>query len=155
MKPVLPFLALILTCSCAQQTVDRAKFEKLYRAAQAIERAPLEKQLGGSLIQQFQIEYAVARTLASTEIESEMIQAYSSAEYYLEMVSIRKDNPEFKLTLDLLNVGLSKIKVADTYYEYSSPAARDHMIELRKKMLTDVLQKIPDSLRSPWDSKEN
>ena len=84
-----------------------------------------------------------------------MIQAYSGAEYYLEMVSIRKDNQEFKLTLDLLNVGLSKIRVANTYYEYSSPNVRDHMIELRKKMLTDVLQKLPDSLRSPWDSKEN
>jgi hypothetical protein len=154
MKPILAFLALILTCSCAQQAVDHAKFEKLYRAAQAVETAPLEKQLGGSLIQQFQIECAVARTLASTEIESEMIQAYSSAEYYLEMVSIRKDNPEFKLTLDLLNIGLSKIKVADTYYEYSPPNVRDHMLELRKKMLTDVLQKIPDSLRSPRDSKE-
>jgi len=154
MKPILPFLALILTCSCAQQAVDRAKFEKLYQAAQAIETAPLEKQLGGSLIQQFQIECAVARTLASTEIESEMIQAYSSAEYYLEMVSIRRDNPEFKLTLDLLNVGLLKIKVANTYYENSSPNMRDLLVKMRKKTLTDVLQKMPDSLRSPWDSKE-
>jgi len=153
MKPILALLALILACSCAQQTVDRAKFEKLYRAAQAVEEAPLEKQLGGSLIQQLQIECAVARTLASTEIESEMIQAYSSAEYYLEMVSIRRDNPEFKLTVDLLNVGLSKIKVADAYYEYSSPGVRDSMIELRKKRLRDVLQKIPESLRSPRDSK--
>ena len=79
----------------------------------------------------------------------------SSAEYYLGLVSIRKDNPEFKLTLDLLNVGLSKIKVANTYYEYSYPEVRNHMIELRKKTLTEDLHKIPDSLRSPADLQKN
>ncbi len=85
-------LLLLVSCSCSQaDRIDQAKFEKVYRAAKAVQSfsgSYESEPAAGAYVRELRIECSVADRLADTAAEREMMAEFEGAAHNFEMALI-------------------------------------------------------------------
>ncbi len=109
--PLLIILASYATlCGCstsAPERIDQAKFERLYRAARAVETLQLRDAELDYRLRELEIEVAVSEPLAANEPEKMMVSGFRSAQRNLTMA---------RITRNLILLGDKQKKDADAEY---------------------------------------
>jgi hypothetical protein len=123
-KALIPILLPIVFIACSRENrIDQTKFEKLFRAGKAIETLSSPNgAMFDNYLQDLDIECSVAKSLAATDAEREMLRKYETASNTLKSARAAYEDmlsgtASSQQAGDNWEYGLFLVKQAGKWYE--------------------------------------